>query len=69
MHNVTIIFCVELLSVAFAIVFGAAYVQKVHEDRENESAERKSVHDGRAVTASVVRDPEYEGLATDDPEK
>ena len=69
MHNVTIIFCVELLSVAFAIVFGAAYVQKVHEGRNNDGAACKSVHDGRSVTASAVRDPEYEGLATDDPEK
>jgi Family of unknown function (DUF716) len=69
MHNVTIIFCVELLSVAFAIVFGAAYVQKVHEDRSIDTVARKSVHDGRSVTACVVRDPEYEGLATDDPEK
>lgn len=72
MHNVTLIFCVELLSVAFAVVFGAAYVQKVQEGRENcrsSGAPHKSVHDGRAVTAGVVRDAEYEGLATDDPEK
>lgn len=66
MHNVTIIFCVELLFVAFAIVFATAYVQRVHEWETID--DRKSVHD-RVIKAHAVGGPEYEGLPVHDVEK
>lgn len=62
MDNVTLIFCVELLFVGFAIVFATAFVRSVHEKGEQRD-------DKEVIHAKVLGQSEYEHLRTTDLEK